>query len=375
MFHQDGEHLFVVSRRSARMIPLEKFLPKQDRRVLEDPATMQAAATEMVHPFGARYDYDKLWDEKEAIWNTRSGATLVSSAGQEVLVISRFADFSPDFRRRVVIDRDSNLVRVEDVESGEILRSLGDYASFQARYSPDGTLIATADMADVVRLWDAETFKEQRVLDMRGDQPTEDLRIHGIEFSPDGRHLAVGYHIRGILALWNVETGTLVRKFPGARGAGTDIAFSHDGRLIATGTITDQIVVWEVASGRPVSTMNGHQRPIMSIAFSPDGKRLISSSHDRKVKLWDVEKGREVTTLLDTTTTHLPVGVGFSQSGRNAYAITGSGRLEVFESFPWRMEDYPGDESRALSARIEAWKRATRISPDIDYGDLTKVSD
>lgn len=375
LFHPGGEHLFVVSRRSARMIELEKFLPRQQRRVLQTPAEIADAATDRVRPFGARYDYDKLWGEKEAVWNTPSGATLVSSSVMDVLVVSRFVDFSPDFRRRVVIEKQENRVRVEDVESGEVLRSLGDRSTIHVRYSPDGTVIATADMADVVRLWDPETFRELRVMDMQKFEPGQDLRIYGMEFSPDGEYIAVGHHIRGIFALWNVSTGELVRRFPGARGAGTAIAFSQDGRLVATGSINDQIMVWETKTGKAVSTMNGHQRPIMSIAFSPDGTRLVSSGHDRKVKLWDVSKGREIATLLDTTTANLPVGVGFSTSGRNVYAVTSEGRMEVFEGFPWRIEDYPGDDSQLISTRIEAWKRAYRISPDIDYGDLTKVAD
>jgi WD40 repeat protein len=66
----------------------------------------------------------------------------------------------------------------------------------------------------------------------------------------------------------------------------SSVAFSPDGRLLASGSWDERVKIWEVASGRLLHTLSGHSSFVSSVAFSPDGRLLASGSRDNTVKIW-----------------------------------------------------------------------------------------
>jgi hypothetical protein len=91
------------------------------------------------------------------------------------------------------------------------------------------------------------------------------------------------------------------------------IAYSPDGKRLATASIDKTAKVWDAATGKELLTLRGHTLDVMGIAFSPDGTRLATSSHDKTAKVWDAATGQEVLTLRGHT--DFVTGVAFSPDG------------------------------------------------------------
>ena len=71
------------------------------------------------------------------------------------------------------------------------------------------------------------------------------------------------------------------------------MAFSPDGKRLATGGWDRQVKLWDMATWREIATLKGHAEGIWAVAFSPDGKTLVTGGEDDTAKLWDVNRGLE----------------------------------------------------------------------------------
>jgi RNA polymerase sigma factor (sigma-70 family) len=142
--------------------------------------------------------------------------------------------------------------------------------------SPDGTLIATASWDGTARLWDAQTAKEVRRLDVPPPRDYKPAHLSRILFSPDNEYIVVAQQAMldeaGVL-VWKRRTGEKVHQFPGGTGS---VAISPDGSLIACGGY-GVIRLYGLATGKVVQEMHGQQTHINSLTFSPDGKTIVAT--------------------------------------------------------------------------------------------------
>jgi hypothetical protein len=135
--------------------------------------------------------------------------------------------------------------------------------------------------------------------------------VRGVAFSPDGRLLATASTDR-TARLWDSATGDRLRTLTGHAAGIRGVAFSPDGRLLATGSIDTTARVWDPATGDCLRTV--HTAVVYGVAFSPDGRLLATASIDTIAKVWDSATGE----CLRTLTGHAESvdGVAFSPDGR-----------------------------------------------------------
>jgi len=149
--------------------------------------------------------------------------------------------------------------------------------------------------------------------------------VTSVAFSLDGRFLASA-HPGGIVHIWDVATGESLQELKEHIGWACPIAFSPDGRHIASALRDHTVHVWDAVTGAFFQQLNGHTAGVETIAFSPDGFHLASGSWDCTVRVWDTATGVCIKELRHDA----PVSsVAFSLGGYLAFTSASTSRNDA----------------------------------------------
>jgi WD40 repeat protein len=114
--------------------------------------------------------------------------------------------------------------------------------------------------------------------------------VYSVAYSPDGKIIASGSDDNTI-KLWKVATGKPLKTLKGHTQGVRTVAFSPDGTLLASGSKDKTVILWDVSTGSRIRSLVGHAAEISAVVFSPDGTTVASASFDRTIKLWNVGSG------------------------------------------------------------------------------------
>jgi WD40 repeat protein len=226
--------------------------------------------------------------------------------------------FSPDGRRLAAADRDGT-VELFDAQTRERLQALRGHENpvRAVAFHPDGRRLASASGDGTVKIWDLVTGRAIQTHTAGADVVLGGA--YGVAFSPDGSRLAAGQGQS--VKVWDVAGAQVVLTGPGHKGLVTSVAFSRDGRLLASGSFGGDVRLWDARTGELVREIQAHERPLAAVAFHPDGRRMATASFDRLVKVWDMTSGASLGTLRGHL--GLVVGLAFCPTDGRRLATSG----------------------------------------------------
>ncbi len=189
-------------------------------------------------------------------------------------------------------------------DSGELVHDLKGHRAYvtSVAFSPEGSRVATACEDEMVRVW--KVGEPTPTLVVKGNG----LPAMGVAWSPDGRLLAValGDDTRptkqGKVIVCDATTGAIQHDFELHTKAATGVAFSRDGKFVASTGLDEHVNLYNLADNKPLGFFGGHSRPTNAVVFHPDDETAISISGGRAVgknelKVWEYQSGEELATV------------------------------------------------------------------------------
>jgi WD40 repeat protein/class 3 adenylate cyclase len=230
-------------------------------------------------------------DKGAHIWDMGTGAEVQSLYGHGKLLIQ--AVYSPD-GQRVLTGSGDNTAWLWEAATGRPVLTFTGHTNWVngVAYAPDGKTVMTGSADHSAALWDALTGKQIRRITDHTDT------VEDVAYSPDGKRVLTG-SLDGTARLWDFETGALLGVFSARDSAIAAVAFSPDGKSILAGTADHLAHLWDI-SGVPapdkpnwgrseLRSFAGHSDEVKSVAFSHDGKLVLTGSADGTARLWHTD--------------------------------------------------------------------------------------
>jgi RNA polymerase sigma factor (sigma-70 family) len=281
--------------------------------------------------------------------------------------------FSPDGKSYAVGSRgpagkpfNAGAIRLYDRATGELRRELAGHLTPVAglAFTLDGQALASRGVVHFgmrsgepgenetrhVRLWDLATGNERRAVAV-GSYPNV------MALAPDGRTTACADLVAHNIRLWETATGDQCGELTGHKDTVFGIAYSPDGRTMATASVDGTVRLWDAFTMQEIGRLEGHRGWVLDVAFSPDGTCLVSGGMDTTALVWDVRRftqrpARPVPlTAADLEACWKDLGAGSAQAYRAMGKMLTAPQQSV-KFLGQRVQPSPAEEARRIAALI-----------------------
>ena len=212
--------------------------------------------------------------------------------------------------RAITLESASAITQTREITGAEV----GPVA-----FSPDGQALAVG-ISSIIQLRNPQTLSP---LDPPVIFSGHTGKLFTLAYSPDGKLIASGAIDENTVRVWDAATGQQLRVLQGHSDWIRIVAFSPDGRTLASGSFDGTVRLWDAATGQQLRALQGHEGFISTVAFSPDSRYLASSASDGTVQMWDASTGEkrsgfafEPAPNLNTGAPLWTTGLSFSPDGR-----------------------------------------------------------
>ena len=197
-----------------------------------------------------------------------------------------------------------------------------------ALFSPDGKAIVTAGQDGTIRVWDGSSGEPLRMITEKGES------VNALAFSPDGRFLASGSGAASsagdnAVQLWDFQTGRLIRTMKGHSGRVLSLAFTPDSRFVVSGSADWTARLWSVPGGEPIRRLEGHRTEVRCVACDPKGRVLATVGYDDNVLLWDLGTYKSIRSFRPSG--WATAALAFSPDGRFLLTAGQDGAVRVWD--------------------------------------------
>lgn len=195
--------------------------------------------------------------------------------------------------KRLASSLDDNTIRLWDPLTGACVQSLDGHADIvtSVAFSPVNSLqLASTSISGEVKIWDVSdgTCLQTFPPPFERDEKAVQIRMSDIVNTPNGRCLVVGH--RQTVAIWDLETMSLIRTLTGVEHNVLCVAFSPINQLMAIGDYRGRgCQLWDISTGAYLRTLGNVRRGRGAVVFSGHGKWLAEGSRDGTVRVWDIE--------------------------------------------------------------------------------------
>ena len=250
--------------------------------------------------------------------NTKQAITGLSLNAVESIA------FLQDSTTLISLNRDE--IAHWDVQTGsKVTKSRGIRNYESVVFSQDGSSFAVGTREGRIHLWNATTGKKHKSLTGHAivsllKKDDTDVEVWALAFSPDGKIIASGSQDKTI-QVWDIEKRRKLATLEAHEGWITALAFSADGKILASGDTNKTIKLWDVDTHKERATLLGHKNTISTLTFAPEGKSqysgcLASGSYDGTIRFWDPDNGKERVTFASGHTESVKA-VAFSEDDLN----------------------------------------------------------